>query len=133
MIEVWDPPFMVYLPPADAWEVQEDYEFEDFGINLIIPKGFRCDLASIPRLLWRLIAPFELSLTAPLIHDYLYRNGGRHLCGEIDRLAADGIFREIMIAEGVSWWRYAAAYRAVRMFGGSAWKEGQCTQVELSR
>jgi hypothetical protein len=46
-----------------------------FGM-IQIPAGFVFDLASVPRVLWWLIAPFELSIVAPLIHDWLYRVEG---------------------------------------------------------
>lgn len=41
-----------------------------------MPERFRFDLASLPREAWPLIAPFELSIAAPLLRDYLYRSGG---------------------------------------------------------
>lgn len=115
-------PYISYRPRTALWEVLADYEFHGYSIDLLIPQGFVCDLASIPRLLWRIIAPHELGIVAPLVHDWLYRHGGRHQSGTVDRLAADGIFREIMIAEGVAPWRRVLAYRAVRLFGWRAWK-----------
>ena len=42
------------------------------GDNLISAEGFRFDLASIPRVFWFLVSPFELSIAAPLLHDFLY-------------------------------------------------------------
>jgi len=114
-------PVVTYQPATDEWIVLEDYRFSGFGVDLLIPTGFRTDLASVPRLLWRVIAPFELGLAAPLVHDWLYRHGGRHLHGTVDRLAADGIFREIMIVDGVPAWRCALAYRGVRLFGEWSW------------
>lgn len=117
-------PKVSYLVDSQEWELEEDFLFADFGLHLTIHKGFRFDLASIPRLLWRLIAPFELSITAPLVHDYLYRCGGRLPGGAIlEREDADQLFLQIMEAAGVSWWRRRAAYRAVRIFGSRAWKE----------
>lgn len=120
-----------YIPLTNEWEVLDDFRFSGYGVDLLIPAGFHTDLASIPRILWRLIAPYELSIEAALVHDWLYRHGGRHLHGTVDRLAADGIFREIMIAQGVPAWRCAVAYRGVRLFGGWSWQEeGACTQAE---
>ncbi len=48
---------------------------------------------------WRLVAPFELSIAAPL-------------------------FRDAMEKEGVWAWRRVAAYRDVRWFGSGAWSAG---------
>ena len=82
----------------------------------------------MPRVFWGLIAPFALSVVAPLLHDFLYRAGGNPQSGSIEpprdysRADVDRIFREIMKAEGVSGWRAALAYAAVRTFGRSAWR-----------
>ncbi len=43
------------------------------GTKINIPRGFKWDLSSVPRLLWPILPPdgdFEI---AALIHDYLYR------------------------------------------------------------
>ena len=58
------------------WELEAEYVFRDEASTIIVRKGFEFDLSSIPRFLWWLIAPFELSVTAPLIHDFLYHFGG---------------------------------------------------------
>ena len=47
----------------------------------------------------------------PLLHDYLYGQG------TLERAWCDRIFLEAMRAEGVSWWRCQAMYRAVRLAG----------------
>lgn len=117
------PPVLVkYRPSTDDWIVLAVYRYLGCGIELQIPEGRTTDLSSIPRFLWWLIAPFELSIEAPVVHDELYRNGGRHLGGVVDRATADWIFREIMIAERVPAWRYTLAYRGVRLFGRWRWR-----------
>ncbi len=51
---------------------------EDLNVELsngdwiTIPKGFKTDLASVPKLLWGFFPPFGVDLIAYLIHDYLY-------------------------------------------------------------
>ena len=37
-----------------------------------VPNGFITDLASTPRLLWNLIAPFDVARAA-IVHDLLYK------------------------------------------------------------
>lgn len=97
------------------------------GGVIVVPEGFLSDLSSVPRAAWWLIAPFELSITAPLVHDALYRYGGRLPGGWTEphmtftRAEADALFRHIMKREGVARWRRAAAHTAVRRFGGGAW------------
>lgn len=108
------------------WVVDDGFTYLDAarGITIDVPPGFVCDLASIPRALWWLIAPMELSQCAPVLHDLLYKQGGR-LDGRhaYTRAAADQLFREVMTEEGVPGWRRKAAYRAVRLFGGRAWQQ----------
>ncbi len=42
--------------------------------TFIIPRGFKTDLASIPRPLWWFIAPTDWFILVPaVLHDYLYR------------------------------------------------------------
>jgi hypothetical protein len=109
----------------DQWRVEQPFAHQTSKGMLVIPSGFVFDLASIPRVIWNVIAPFELSLAAPLVHDFLYRFGGLLPNGErYTRGEVDDMFLEIMTSEGVSPWRRIAAYRAVRMFGGRAWDSG---------
>ncbi len=80
-----------------------------------IPEGFTTDLASIPRIFWSIIAPHELGIDAPLIHDWLYRNniGGRAW--------ADYILLHLMRQNKVPYWKRKVVYGAVRAFGWRSW------------
>ena len=121
------PPIISYNVEHKCWYLEEEYPYQD-GENLIkVPKGFDFDLASIPRFLWWLIAPFELSISAPLLHDFVYVHRGDMPEASIvpvriyNRKQADKLFKRIMKQEGVSKWRMNAAYLAVRWFGKKAW------------
>lgn len=118
-----DPVITTSPEKADNWLVAEDFKYCGHGLRLLIFKGTVTDLASIPRLFWNVIAPFELSLTAPLIHDCFYRAGGNFQGYRRTREQVDKLFLAIMKDEGVGWFRRNIAYRAVRMFGASAWQE----------
>src|SRR5262249_25152104 len=125
----------------NAWALTQEYRVtgseKDLGtpyaVTFVIPKDFEFDLASIPRVFWWLIAPFELSLVAPLVHDFIYTTDGRMPTGSaqkdgkdvttLDRKAADDLFLAFMRAEGVSRWRRSLAYWAVRLFGGLFWTD----------
>jgi hypothetical protein len=92
-----------------------------------IPAGFRFDLASVPRLFWFLVTPYHLSIPAPLIHDWMYRNrgcfqcrGGRRVC--FRRSEADRHFLRLMRAEGVHLLVAFAAWVVVRAFGWIWWR-----------
>jgi len=42
------------------------------GTTIIISKGFKTDLSSVPKFLWGIMPPFGDFLLAALVHDYLY-------------------------------------------------------------
>ena len=121
------PPVVTYITSEKMWRLEDEYECHFGGHKFVIQQGFLFDLASIPRLFWRLIAPYELSISAPLLHDYLYRYRGDPPAGTIEpvkvftRRESDELFRDLMVEEGVSTWRRKVAYWAVRWFGKWAW------------
>ncbi len=44
------------------------------GQRIVIEKGFKTDLASIPQCLWSLLTPIDEGFIGDLIHDYLWVN-----------------------------------------------------------
>jgi hypothetical protein len=121
------PPVLTYLG-GRHWRLEADYTYHDGPTVITVPAGFRFDLSSVPRALWSVIAPFELSIVAPLLHDFLYESGGRPPDVSIDpprsytRAEVDRMFLEIMEKEDVARWRRRLAYSAVRAFGRGAWR-----------
>jgi hypothetical protein len=110
------------------------------AVGVEIPKGFKFDLSTIPRFLWGFIAPFELSIIAPLVHDFLYVNKGKLTINDqnllcvaeegdegiivhISRLETDSIFLEHMKMEGIGFAKRWMAYLGVRLIGGIFWKD----------
>ena len=124
-------PVITYILERRVWRLEQPYTYQDGGHHITAPDQFEFDLASVPRAIWWLIGPFDLSIAAPLIHDFLYRYRGHPPADAIvprrtyTRSEADLLFRAMMKEEGVWWWRRAAAYRAVRWFGASAWSKGK--------
>ena len=125
------PVYVTYDTRRQVWVLMFEYVTtlelqDDMPIEFRIPQNFEFDLASIPRWIWPLIGSFELSLVAPLIHDYLYQFRGepvhhRHAFHNyfkpvLTRAEADQIFLNLMLAEKVTPWKAKAAYRAVRLF-----------------
>ena len=114
------------------WRLESDYHYTDVATGetreITVPAGFIFDLSSVPRLLWWLIAPFDLSVVAPLMHDFFYRYGGNPPPGSVvpphdyTRAEVDRMFRNIMEAEQVAPWRRVLGYLAVRVFGFWAWR-----------
>ena len=95
--------------------------------TITVPKGYVTDLASVPRVCWTFIAPFDCARAA-VVHDIMYeRINGAFKKGIIESKVEREIYRKIaddMFLEGmqsaepsVPVWKQQAAYRAVRAFG----------------
>lgn len=55
------------------WETLEDiHVILSDETPLLIPKGFRNDLSSVPRFLWWFMPPFGKFLLGAIVHDYMY-------------------------------------------------------------
>jgi hypothetical protein len=92
-----------------------------WGIVSVYP-GFVYDGASMPRL-----AQLALGMTrfgarvrgAAIVHDYLYRYQ------EMTRKESDKVYAWILTQNGVTRAKAWASYRALRMFGGLAWRKNK--------
>lgn len=100
-------------PTPCQWIVAEPLVWEDavYG-RLVIPAGFRTDLAS---------TPFHIdddgaSRRGAAMHDALYKLGRR-----LGKPFADAFLRDAIKAEGGGRMRAQAYYYAVRWFGLSSW------------
>jgi hypothetical protein len=68
-----------WLFTVRKWELQENWQYQLPRVGrearpiIVIPKGFICDGASIPRPLWALLSPTGLLLIPGLVHDFAYR------------------------------------------------------------
>ena len=113
----------IELKPIDesgertVWQLVDKAVYRSVEKNLIIviPQGFKTDLASVPRLplLWLLAGGTGAS--AAVVHDYLY---GRAV---VSRPIADDVFFEIMEETRLPLWRCWLMFAAVRIFGGPAY------------
>ena len=89
------------------------------------PAGYDTDLASIPRVGWMVVAPWDVARAA-IIHDVLYgalreafeTNWDVKLINEM-RKAADNVFREGMEAAEpkIAKWKSSPCFWSVRPFG----------------
>jgi len=95
-----------------------------------VPKGFKTDLASVPRACWWFIAPFDVA-RAGVVHDYLYYCIRQYRAAAGDKedpcvimdakQAADKVFKEAMtLSEHVPAWKQYLAHKAVAVFGASS-------------
>ena len=100
-------------------------------VSITVPTGFITDLASTPRLLWNVIAPFDVARAA-IVHDLLYKairnyrwNVSKTMPGEDKELiknakkASDKVFLLAMkdADPKVSRWKIYSAWKAVDLFG----------------
>lgn len=122
-LHAWPPDPAVSRPHAEGpWVVRDTIYVYDLDWAWVIPAGFECDLASIPRAVRPLMETSDLGLIPPIIHDFLYRSGGVAGPYKYTRKQADRLFLGLMEWCGVAAWRRQMAYRAVRWFGRGAWQ-----------
>ena len=94
--------------------------------KIIVDEEFVTDLASVPRMCWAFIAPWDVARAA-IIHDLLYKRIRQYRGAGGDdkkiisaaKKASDDVFHMAMkdADPAVARWKIAAAYYSVRMFG----------------
>ena len=97
--------------------------------TITVPNGFITDLASTPRVLWNVIAPFDVARAA-IVHDLLYKTirayrwskGANEEDKELiakAKKASDKVFLLAMKDSDprVSKWKMYCAWKAVDLFG----------------
>lgn len=100
------------------------------NMKITVPKGFKTDLASVPRACWWFIAPFDVARPG-VVHDYLYwcirqyraaQGEEQDVCLVADaKVAADKVFKEAMtLSTHVPSWKQYLAHKAVAVFGASS-------------
>ena len=102
----------------EKWELITPliYDSDVLKKQVVVPAGFTCDFASVPRLPLAYLLAGGTATKAAVIHDWLYWNNG------CTRAQADGVFEEAMKVTGIPLWRRKIMYWAVRMGAGSIWE-----------
>lgn len=97
------------------------------GKNYTIPKDFKTDLATIPRILWPVLSPqYSGFVAAAILHDYLYR------CNNyITRQFADEVLYSALITQNVSPFTASKFYLGVRLLGDSHFINGVCEDAKI--
>lgn len=89
----------------------------------VIPKDFKTNLASIPKILWPIFSPQYTAFVAPaILHDYLY-----HCHEGTTREFADEVLYSALIQQNVNAFTASKFYLAVRLFGNSYYTDGECS------
>jgi hypothetical protein len=102
----------------NGWEVIEDFGYTSELLNkdIIVPKGYFTDLASVPRLMrWIVPVANAKNRKAAVVHDYLCTHGVE-LGIVSDQKQADLVFREALGASGLGKFKSGAMYYPVRTF-----------------
>ena len=101
------------------WEIWEDFLYYVGDINnndlITVPKGFKTDLASVPRIFWTIFPTDGRYVYASTVHDFLYSVQTR------TRKEADHIFLEAMQEIGVNLLTRRTMWLAVRVGGWMPW------------
>lgn len=112
-------------PSANKIELTKDFVFRvqdpKTGVDevVVVPKGYRSDWSSIPRLLWFVYPPnYSEAREGAIAHDYLYS----HLHWYYKKKFADRLLRAFMRRCGASKTAQQAFYWAVRLGGKGGWK-----------
>lgn len=92
-------------------EVQED----TLLLGHVIPKGFKCDGASVPRYFWWIASPFGIAMYAAIIHDYQLSTFSAQVDAKY-RKQVDKEFYNNLRETGMVSWRAWLLYRAVRLW-----------------
>lgn len=83
--------------------------------KIVVPKGFKWDGGSVPRIFWNIVDPWGSASKAYLLHDWLYSTQQR------SRLVSDAILMEAMEVLGVGLIKRKLIFRGVRIGGWVAW------------
>ena len=121
---------LTYTNPDIDEDALERVGVKVIGSRITVKKDFVTDLASVPRMCWAFIAPWDVARAA-IIHDLLYKRIRQHRKAHSKSLgedmevvnkakkASDYVFHMAMkdADPPVAGWKIAAAYYSVRMFG----------------
>ena len=123
---------LTYTNPDINEDALERVGVEVKGSKITVKKDFVTDLASVPRMCWAFIAPWDVARAA-IIHDLLYKRIRQYRAEKKKKLgnfddpkvireakrASDNVFHMAMkdAEPPIAGWKIAAAYYSVRMFG----------------
>lgn len=104
-----------------AYELLQDYKVEYQGKEIIIPKFFQYDGASIPLVAWQIIgSPYNPQfMKAAVVHDWLFYI---HL---FDRRNTNLFFYELLLNAGVGKFKARIMHKSVDYFGYWRWNNDQ--------
>lgn len=104
---------------SDQWILTDSliYQSDVAKQTFVVPRGFRTDLASVPRLPVIFWLTGATSDKAAVVHDFLYSTR------TVPRKMADDVLAEASKVMGVPAWRRGLMWLGVRIGGGAYWEE----------
>lgn len=101
----------------NTWQLEQPLMWMCEKHSIVVPAGFVFDFASIPSLLTNILPKEGRAYDrASCLHDWCYT------VQELSRRQADALFLKAMLEDGVNKMTARLMYRAVRLFGGKAWR-----------
>ena len=129
----------IWLFVTRKWEIVSDYHYVVDGKELVIPKGFIFDGASVPKFLHAWLSPMGVLLVGGLIHDYGYKyqtllcKGKKKSIGTKTQKELDIIFRDVnIIQNGFRLINYLAYY-GLKLGGFAAWNKHRKVNAKWSK
>ena len=119
----------VWLFVSRKWEIVSDYHYNIDGQDLVIPKGFVFDGASVPKFLHTWLSPMGVLLVGGLIHDYGYKyqtllcKGKKKAIGMKTQSQLDVIFRDVNIVQNGFRLINYLAYYGLKLGGFASWNK----------
>lgn len=103
---------------GQEWLILDYFRYNSDVLKRVvtIAPGMTTDFNSIPRFFWRILPPAEYA-EAGVLHDAGYRGIVR-----MTKQEADNVFDEALKHLGAPTWKRWAMVRAVKCFGGGAYK-----------
>lgn len=97
-----------------------------FNFDIVVPKDYKSDLASVPRLLRFIIDRASLGTVAPLLHDYVCFKKGKIIdtngvLYELTWFECHLLFLLVMNITGINWFRSTMCFLAV-LIGVKYWE-----------
>lgn len=107
--------YKIGIPIKPDSDIETEFIDLDVKGHLLVKKGYAWDGPSGP------VVDTEKNMRAALVHDALYQlMRNHHLSARRHRKAADQLFKDICIEDGISNFRASVYYRALRKFGRPA-------------
>lgn len=105
-----------------TYKIDDPLQVTINDVIFTVPSGFKTDLASIPRILWPILAPNDSNTIFPaILHDYLYSCGIHHT-----RKFSDDALYTFLLHQKVSRFTAYQYYIGVRLFGAKYYNPKDC-------